>query len=77
MTKQRKEELFKAYFEFYIQDTKMTKQQRNELFIEYLKHCIDTINQNTKAEKRAAMLKNLQTIHETDNIITAFNAMVI
>ena len=77
MTKQRKEEIWERYFERKIQDTKMTEQQKNELFIAYLKQCIDTINQNTKAEKRAVMLKNLQTIHETDNIITAMLTMVI
>ena len=77
MAKQKKEEYFNQYFEAYgIQDEKMTEQQRNKLFVAYLKQCIDTINQNTKAEKRAAILKNLHTIHETEDLFTACNVFM-
>ena len=54
---------------------KMTEQQRNELFKAYLIHCLDISTRNMKAETRAAMLENLQTIHKTDDIKEAFNAI--
>ena len=53
----------------------MTEAQRNELFKAYLIHCLDISTRNMTAEKRAAMLKNLQTIHETDDIKKAFEAI--
>lgn len=54
---------------------KMTEAQRNELFKAYLIHCMDNSTRNMTAGRRAAMLKNLQTIHETDDIKEAFNAI--
>lgn len=53
----------------------MTEAQRNELFKAYLIHCLDISTRNMKAETRAAMLENLQTIHETDDIKKAFEAI--
>ena len=53
----------------------MTEQQRNAFFKAYLIHCLDISSQDMKAEKREAMLKNLQTIHETDDIKKAFEAI--
>ena len=53
----------------------MTDVQRNELFKAYLIDCLDNINQKTTFKQRSKMLNNLSTIHSTNDITKAFQAI--
>jgi len=53
----------------------MNEVQRNELFKAYLLDCIDKVNQKTTFEQRTGMINNLDAIHTTNNLQTAFKAI--
>ena len=53
----------------------MTEQQRNEFFKAYLIHCLDISSQDMTAKKRSKMIRNLMTIHSTQDITEAFEAI--